>query len=433
VGNMAPRADAIEFYSNIQLWFAVAVAFLSGAGQFFWWKREDGRKLKDELLTPAMVAIILSIIIIPLSGITTISYIVLLIAGTYSLVANLFILTRLLKTSPSLSGGAVAHIGVAMMLIGILFSSGYSKVVSLNNTGLLISRDQTDEFNNENLLLFINEPRTMAGYEIRYKGPRLELRNQPGYINKFDVERTADPHKVRALRDLHWEGNLVISKGNLVEIYPENTYYEIEYKNEKGKVFTLYPRAQVNESMGGLLASPDIKRRLGSDLYTHVSSIPIEKSEEEWSELEEITVPLGKPFFVNDYVATLEKIERAMDVDGVNMDGVMALKATIKVQGEAGEYIAEPYFLVKGNTVAFLPDVVHEQGVRFFLRKIHPETDEFTIGFNTTQKDWVVLKALEKPLINVLWIGTLVLMAGFGLALARRYTEFRKMRDKNME
>src|SRR5690606_17063783 len=108
------------------------------------------------------------------------------------------ILIGLLRSSPSLSGGAVAHIGVGLMLIGIMFSSGYSKVVSLNNTGLLYSREASDEFNRENLLLFINEPRTMAGYQIEFKGDRLEPRRKSGYVNPNDVEFTEDPFHVVA-------------------------------------------------------------------------------------------------------------------------------------------------------------------------------------------------------------------------------------------
>ena len=44
-----------------------------------------------------------------------------------------------------------------------------------------------------------------------------------------------------------------------------------------------------------------------------------------------------------------------------------------------------------------------------------------------------VLKAVEKPLINVLWIGTLILMTGFTVALVRRSREFVKMREKGVE
>jgi cytochrome c-type biogenesis protein CcmF len=55
---------------------------------------------------------------------------------------------------------------------------------------------------------------------------------------------------------------------------------------------------------------------------------------------------------------------------------------------------------------------------------ILPETNEFLLGITSRQKDWVVIKALEKPLINVLWLGTFVLMIGFGMAMVRRFNEY---------
>jgi len=56
---------------------------------------------------------------------------------------------------------------------------------------------------------------------------------------------------------------------------------------------------------------------------------------------------------------------------------------------------------------------------------IHPESNEFSLGLNTRQKDWVIIKAMEKPLINILWLGTGVLMVGFSIAMIRRFKEFR--------
>ena len=64
---------------------------------------------------------------------------------------------------------------------------------------------------------------------------------------------------------------------------------------------------------------------------------------------------------------------------------------------------------------------------------IKPETDEITLGIQSRQKDWVVIKALEKPFVNVLWLGTLVVMAGFGIAIVRRFREFNKMKEKGLE
>ena len=435
--NMAPPADQVLYYSKFQLWFAVGVALLSGTGQFFWWNKIDAEKLKKALSLPLIISALVATAVMVIGKVDYLPYIILLVAGIYSVVANFTILSKVLKTSPRLSGGAIAHIGIAMMLIGIMFSSGYSTVVSLNNTGMLISRDATDEFNKENLLLFINEPRRMAGYELLYKGDFVEPRKEWGYINKNDIRRTSDEHNVIAKRNIAYEGKPMFDKGDTIEIYPENTYYQIEYTAPSGKKFNLYPRAQVNEDMGGLLASPDIKRSLGKDLYTHVASIPNPSEEIEWSEPEEFEVKKGQQFFINDYVAVFEEVKRveADEVDGATLsEDDIAVKAIITVEGKARKYTLEPVYMIRENSyVARIPYILMELGLKVSLLHIHPETETFTVSVNTTQKPWLVLKAMEKPMINVLWAGTILLMIGFSIAINRRYVEFMKMRDKNQE
>lgn len=432
-GNRAPRADAVEFYSNFQLWFAVFVALLSGVGQFFWWKKMDAEKLKKELLPPALITLVLFAVIITIGQVYTAKYIVLTLAGSFTIVANTTILVSLLKTSPGLSGGAVAHIGVGMMLIGIMASSGYSKVVSLNNTGMLISNELSDEFNRDNLLLFLHEPRTMAGYEIEFMGARVEPRDKSGYVDKNDIMTTFDPHRVVAKRDIYFEGKKLFSANEEFRIYGENTFYEIQFRRNGEIEFVQYPRVQANEQMG-IVTSPDISRALTKDLYTYVSVEMPGEAREDWGEMEEVRVPLNREFFVNDYVAVLKNIDRVTEVAGVELgEQDVAVKATVVVNGERENYTAEPVFVIKDKMVGRIPSEIPELGIRVSLFSIHPETNDFTLGITTRQKDWVVLKALEKPFINVLWIGTLVLMAGFGISLVRRSREFIKMREKGME
>jgi len=431
--NIALPANQIEFYSKFQLWFAVVVALLSGLGQFFWWKKIDKEQLKKELLTPVLIALILFALLITVGKVYTVKYIILTFAGVFTIVMNAKIFVSLLRTSPSLSGGAIAHMGIGMMLIGIMFSAGYSKVVSLNNTGMLINRELTKEFNRDNLLLFINEPRGMAGYDIEYKGERFEPRHHSGFIKKNDVVKTGDRDIVIARHDIVMNGGKVFSANDSIDIRGENTYYEIELR-KGNKKYTLYPRAQINPSMGGLLASPDIHRTATADLYTHVSSVMSPEEDVEWSKLEEFTVKQGQDFFANDYVSSLQSVDRILSVPGVELNNQdVAVKAKIKVGGEQGDYFAEPVFLIKDKMVGRIADEVNDLGLKFTLLNIHPETNEFTIGVNTRQKDWVVIKSLEKPYINVLWIGTLVLVTGFTLAMVRRIREFRLMKKKGLE
>jgi cytochrome c-type biogenesis protein CcmF len=127
-------------------------------------------------------------------------------------------------------------------------------------------------------------------------------------------------------------------------------------------------------------------------------------------------------------------VERVFSIGPVELDSAdVAVKATITVQGEYEEYIAEPVFLIRNRMVGRIPHEIRDLGIQLTLLNIHPETNEFSIGISTRQKDYVVLKALEKPFINVLWLGTLMVMAGFGVAIVRRFREFNKMKEKGLE
>ena len=139
ISNLAPPADPVQFYSKFQLWFAVGIALLSGTGQFFWWRQMNFHIFKNEIQKPLMISLLVSTIVFVLAEVREVHYMVLLTASIYSITANSAILLRFKQTNMKLSGGSIAHIGIGLMLIGILFSSGYSKILSKNNTGLLLS------------------------------------------------------------------------------------------------------------------------------------------------------------------------------------------------------------------------------------------------------------------------------------------------------
>ncbi len=185
------------------------------------------------------------------------------------------------------------------------------------------------EFNRDNLFLFINEPRTMADYDIEYRGERLEFRNKKGYVKKSEVVPTNDKHIVIAMKDLFYEGKKVYNKYDTFEVYGENTYYEIELRKNDKLVTTLLPRIQVNEGMGGFVASPSIKKDLSRDIYTHVTAYADPEESFEWSKPEEVTISMGQQFFVNDYVAVLEDVLR--------IDTIMGYKGSPERHSRTGE------------------------------------------------------------------------------------------------
>lgn len=421
--SIAPPADQVIFYTNFQIWFGIGIAILTGTGQFFWWRNLNRKNVYHEFALPVVITLLISSVVMVISGLRDLSFLILLTSGIFSIVSNSQTLSRLFSRKPNLSGGAVAHIGIALMLIGILYSSGLSTVISLNRSGMIYSSELPDEVNRENILLFQDEPLAMDDFELIYQGRRIKLEGYNGYFDKNNFVPSNSQRFLIAKENISRNDLPLINKGDTLKYNPENTFYEIRYTRGNGNTFLLYPRLQENPDMGNVV-SPSIKRSAFRDIYTHVTVVANE--EKEWSETIEEEVQLGKPFFANDYVSTVERFERIDEIDGIPLEeGDIAVKAVVKVQGRTKDYLLEPVYLIRDNFAARIPDENGALGIKLTVLKIIPEKDALVMGINTSQKDYVILKAIEKPFINVLWLGTIILMAGFSLSTIRRIRDLK--------
>jgi cytochrome c-type biogenesis protein CcmF len=85
--------------------------------------------------------------------INKILHIMLIISSIYSIISNGKTLLQIYIDKKKISGGIISHIGVSIIIIGILFSSGYEKTISINTTGLLYNKKFPNEINQKNILL----------------------------------------------------------------------------------------------------------------------------------------------------------------------------------------------------------------------------------------------------------------------------------------
>lgn len=431
ISNMAPPADQIEFYTKFQLWFAVALALLTAVGQFFWWQKMDKKALRDALVTPYIISVLLSAAIIVLAKVYDWKYIILVLAGTFTIVANSVILVKILKKSTfKLAGGSLAHIGLGMVLIGIMFSSGYSDVISINMSGLTYSNSWEDELNKEHVLLWINKPTQMKDYTVIYRGRQKKVVGVPGYVPAKILEPTGAVNEAIALEDFEDH----FKKGETVNIVlEENDYFKIDYFQNEVMQFSLNPMSQFNEGMGGLISSPDSKIYLDRDLYTYVAAMN-DHSDPDWKEDENYEVSPGEQFHVADFVTYFDGAEVLKELEGYTLqEGDVAVKAKLRILDYDTEKVMEPTFIIRNNQVGKLPVIDEELGLKISLENILPEQNKFVFKVNQYQKDYVVMKAIVKPYINVLWIGTIIMLTGFTVAIFRRFDEFKKMRDKGLE
>jgi cytochrome c-type biogenesis protein CcmF len=102
------------------------------------------------------------------------------------------------------------------------------------------------------------------------------------------------------------------------------------------------------------------------------------------------------------------------------------LKLRLHHKGET--YRAGPGFVIQDNEFRALPDELEALGLRFQVKGVKPEDRQMVLQIDKAN-DFITIKAISKPYINFLWLGTFLLAGGFGIAIVRRIRENRGKRQ----
>ncbi|MFT4522165.1 MAG: cytochrome c-type biogenesis protein CcmF [Bacteroidia bacterium] len=383
-GSLAPPIDAIQHYNLWQLPMAIIIALLSGFIQFFNYRKTGTKNLKRRLLIIALSSLVVSTALIFAFGFTSkheIKLMLLMYAAVFSLIGNSLFIYKALRFKWSLSGGSIAHIGFGLMLIGIMVSSANQEVISIN-TRVSYGEGFNPKETRENILLYEGETVAMNDYTVQFIGDTM--------------------------------------------ISP-STYYKVHYTNNKtGETFNLAPNAQYNPDQG-LMPNPDTRHYLTKDIYTYVSSVPdFEKDEEVWQNEDTTVVSFGDTLLVNNYLAIFDKVTSVFgDTVAKDFVGYRMEIASIRVLGKDTTYVSNPVFGVKDGLSAFnIPNYIEGARIRFdYVPRINDGELEHVLFTAIRPRRYIIMKAIVFPYINLLWLGTLVMLAGFALAITRRRKE----------
>lgn len=397
---IAPPTNAIQHYNKWQIAFSFAIATISAFSQFLKYKKTDPKKFFVSLLVSFVVAALLTAAVVFIADIyQNVMYILLTWAAIFSILCNSKVLGEAFKGKWKLSGSAIAHIGFALLLLGALIAAANNKVISLNTTGIGFG-DEFNKSNNprENIILYENEPTKMNKYTVTYRGDSTS---------------------------------------------GVNTYYRINYQviNDEGKItenFDLYPNAQQNAKMRQIIASPDTKHYLFHDVYTHVSSVPLKEEahddHEGHSDDENYIQPVKHEVSIGDTIRfrtgfiLVKSINRNATIKDIPLTkGDAAIGMVLEVNANDQVYETEPIFLIKGNTKVDFGKKVDEAGLKLRFTNVLPAKDKLELTVyekpKSDKKDWVVLKAISFPYINLFWGGTIIMVIGFILSIFRRAKE----------
>ena len=384
-GNVAQPIEIIKHYNTWQLPIAVVIALLSGIAQFFAYKKTSKKHISKNLLIIAGASVVLTALLMPLFKLQWADgflLIVFLFASSFAIVGNLWFIIRALRFKWKLSGASIAHIGFGLMMIGVLVSSAKKQVIS-QNTRYAYGDNFSEQDNRENILLMKDEPFAMANYLVTYKG-----------------DTTEGP----------------------------NTYYEVHYQDtSNGESFSLYPNAQYNPEQG-LMPNPDTRHYPTRDIYTHVSLVP-KSSEDEWEEDGEHVMAIGDTMLVNGAQVILSNVTKAIgDTISEQLSGHELHIAEITITKGDSVVVARPVFGIKDGTNFYnIFSVAEFAKIRFnYTPKVVEGEVQHNIETAIKPPRYIIMKAIMFPYINLLWLGTMLLLVGFTMSIVRRVKENRK-------
>ncbi len=513
--NIATPPNIQLFYYQWNVWFAIAFGMVSGMGQFLWWKIKGKKGTGDALFRPFLMAVVSGVAVLgavwyadwefafdkefaeyidPAQvggswlaqalgylkfGMMTIADELLLFSSLFGLFANADVLTALLSKNRKglkVMGGTVVHLGFALMLLGILFSSGYDRVISKNLRPEDLAQFPEQE-KVDNVALPKGRPSQILGYNVEYLGRReaqspvsdltvleespkrfkLAFDDATGerfatvlprslFLKPGSTEPNGSAHatsnlggRADGLPAPEGEIDLALLERKMnddldaflktfdVGLINNRTQYGLQFTGlrDSSDAFTLWPEAEVNEEMESIIAHPSRKIYWNRDIYVFTSSLPDPEGLE--PTFHNFQMKVGDTARLGNTQLVLANMANLTGREGLEQYDVAAAAFVLAISGQ-DTLLGRPVYTIQGNKPGMISDDIEELGLEIAFVGIDPAQDLMTLQVRQVNPDadYVVIKAIAKPFINLLWLGTFVLTAGFMISIYRRVKEMKK-------
>ena len=387
---IAPPEDVEFSYNKVAALIAIIIGLLTAVTQYLKYKTTGRAYLLKKIALPTLIAAILTTIIVIIYPITYYkqgvgflgAIYVALFATIYALIANAMYIWLVLKGKLLSGGASIAHAGFALMLIGILVSSGNKKVISSSMVNGINFAAGTDPMTKEkddpkeNLTLIRDVPTRMGEYEVTYR------KDSSGHEDG------------RRYYQLHFE-----KKGadNIVK-----------------ESFQLSPDVYMMKD-NNMSSNPDTRSYFNKDVYTYISYALNDTGTEDTAQFNIVELHEGDTSFYSNGYIVLNKVEKNPNNSRYNYTPKdVALMADLTVVSKEG---------VKYSSLGIIhrDDTLYAQNL--YLRFAGVSDDHnIKLGIKESDKliDFVTVKTYVFPYVNLVWLGLIVMAIGLTVSMVQR-------------
>ncbi|MDZ7766037.1 MAG: cytochrome c-type biogenesis CcmF C-terminal domain-containing protein [Melioribacteraceae bacterium] len=377
VGTSAPifgQSVEIRFYNEMHLPLAIIIGLLNGFSLFLKWQYTKREEIIKNSRNAIIGSIVTTLLIVIFGGITDVMLIIFTFAASFALVVNLEIALKIIRGRKSHIGAYVAHIGIALFMLGVIATGGYTL------------EEQVD--------LVKGEPTEVLGYELTFSG-----------FTTFDGGKK-------------YAFNIDIGKNGETKDQISPVMYIAEFNNS-------------------LMREPDILNMVTKDFYVSPLGYDQGGQTAQHNHDDSFTIQKGNSVDYNGKQITFSGFEFPQESMSSMMDGgAFEISALLSVVTDGNSYDVKTIMKSEGGERSFVPAEIPEANLKIEMTNLDAsgtiavelssldgsDTDTHSAP-NTQPKEVLSIEASIKPFINLVWAGVLVMVAGFVIAVSRRTKE----------
>ena len=358
-----PAQVDISFYNRVNLPIAILLSLALGLAPALSWKDEPLEEIAGRLI-PGAVAAMLAVATAVYYGMNGGMLILFLAVTVFALVSNAQVLVKRMRLGWRSITAPLAHMGVALMFSGIIISGVFET--------------------SQRKVFIQNAPLNTMGYGFTFKGDYLSEDGKHGLL-------------------------LEVRDG-------DETYRAI-------------PRLYMNKYFNSEMREPWVDEGLLKDLY--ISPLQVIDDGQAAGQ-NELVIAKGE---AKNY-AGYNIVFSAFDLEEHQERGEFRVAAVLKFEKDGHSFERAPALLLKGretvNQPAGLPGTGADdkEGARVILAGINAGQKNIKLAFEglgTVEKapQRVAMEISTKPMMSILWLGTIVLTLGSIMAMRRRGLELK--------
>jgi cytochrome c-type biogenesis protein CcmF len=371
VGTSAPLfGQAVDtlFYNEMHLPIAIIIGLLNGLSLLIKWKSTNTKDLIKDSILAVVGSIVVTLLVIIFGGVYKFTMILLTLSSAFALIVNAQIAFKIVKGNLKNLGAYVSHIGIALFILGVIGSAAYSDQVNID--------------------LVKDKPVKAFGYEMTF------------------------------------------TSYNPIE---NNTKYAFNINMKKGdNVYTVSPVMYISDFNNSLMREPAILNLFSKDIYVAPLGYD-EGTNQNTGDGEIVRLEKGKETDYQNSRISFDKFDispETMQAMQEGKDFQMGAVLTIENDGKVEEF--ELFRKSISGQVQFTDYISEKAGIKILLTNLTAEMIEVSItSLDKTQQQVVekpkqevlTVTASIKPYISLVWIGVIVMVVGFFVAVARRLKE----------